>query len=211
MKLHCAVKVTSLCVIGVAIIGVLPLCKAQPFTTLDSFVRSEDGETPHSGLVQAMNGDLYGTTLVGGKGSGGTIFQITPSGTLTTLYNVCPQTNCPDGQQPYGGLVQGSDGNLYGTTFAGGGNGDCNGQIGCGTVFKITPSGTLTTLYQFCSQTECADGSGPYGGLTQGSDGNFYGTTWAGGSGGLGAKELTATFTGPPRLAGSAQMAPPVE
>ena len=69
------------------------------------------------------------------KSSGGTIFKITPSGQLTTLYSFCAQINCPDGQNPSAGLVQGTDGNLYGTTAYGGGNG-CSG--GCGTVFSLS-------------------------------------------------------------------------
>jgi uncharacterized repeat protein (TIGR03803 family) len=69
------------------------------------------------------------------KSSGGTIFKITPSGQLTTLYSFCAQINCPDGQNPSAGLVQGTDGNLYGTTAYGGGNG-CSG--GCGTVFSVS-------------------------------------------------------------------------
>jgi uncharacterized repeat protein (TIGR03803 family) len=78
-----------------------------------------------------------------------------------------------DGAQPQGTLVQGTDGNLYGTTYGGGG-----GAFSNGTVFKVTPGGTLTTLYRFCYQgAPCADGASPYAGLVQASDGNFYGTT----------------------------------
>jgi uncharacterized repeat protein (TIGR03803 family) len=141
-------------------------------TTLYSFcsqTNCTDGATPFAGLVQAANGDLYGTTFYGG--SGGTVFKITPAGTLTTLYNFCSQTNCTDGDQPFAGLVQAANGDLYGTTYGGGANG------GIGTVFKITPGGTLTTLYSFCSQTNCADGGGPEAGLVQAADGDLYGTT----------------------------------
>src|ERR1022692_3872631 len=150
-------------------------------TTLYSFCFQSgctDGSTPFAGLVQAANGDLYGTTFYGG--SGGTVFKITPGGTLTTLYNFCSQTNCTDGDQPFAGLVQAANGDLYGTTYGGGANG------GIGTVFKITPGGTLTTLYSFCSQTNCADGVGPYAGLVQATSGDFYGTTALGGTGGWG-------------------------
>jgi uncharacterized repeat protein (TIGR03803 family) len=150
-------------------------------TTLYSFcsqTNCTDGATPFAGLVQAANGDLYGTTFYGG--SGGTVFKITPGGTLTTLYNFCSQTNCTDGDQPFAGLVQAANGDLYGTTYGGGANG------GIGTVFKITPGGTLTTLYSFCSQTNCADGGGPYAGLVQATSGDFYGTTALGGTGGWG-------------------------
>src|ERR1039458_2521717 len=88
--------------------------------------------------------------------------------TLTTLYNFCSQPNCIDGAESYAELVQGTDGNFYGTTHNGGTSGD-------GTVFKITPNGTLTTLHSF--QGYPTDGSLPNTGLVQGTDGSFYGTT----------------------------------
>ncbi|MGB6472140.1 MAG: choice-of-anchor tandem repeat GloVer-containing protein, partial [Candidatus Acidiferrales bacterium] len=134
-----------------------------------------DGAVPLAGLIQGSDGNFYGTTRVGGNtNDAGTVFKLTPSGILTTLYSFCSQggTDCTDGEYPYGGLIQGSDGNFYGTTFEGG-----DGYFNVGTVFKITPSGTLTTLYSFCSQANCTDGELPYAGLIQGSDGNFYGTT----------------------------------
>src|ERR1039457_747285 len=135
-----------------------------------------DGANPYAGLVQAANGDLYGTTSNGGaNGGGGTVFKITPSGTLTTLYSFCSQTNCTDGFYPYGWLVQAANGDLYGTT-------NIDGANGGGTVFKITPGGTLTTLYSFCSQTNCTDGTQPYARLVQAANGNFYGTTRIGGA-----------------------------
>ena len=128
---------------------------------------------PIAGLLQATDGNLYGTT--GGTCSSngcGTIFKITPSGTLTTLYTFCSQSGCPDGDDPTAGLVQAADGALYGTTNRGGANGNY------GTIFKITSSGALTTLYSFCSQSSCTDGKSPYlGGLVQAADGNLYGTT----------------------------------
>jgi uncharacterized repeat protein (TIGR02543 family) len=135
-----------------------------------------DGAEPLAALVQATDGNFYGTTARGGDQGAGTVFQITPTGTLTRLYSFCPQGGaCPDGQFPDAGLVQGTDGNFYGTTQRGGSN-------SVGEVFKITPSGTLTTLYSFCAQNYCTDGEGPYAGLVQGTDGNFYGTTQGGGS-----------------------------
>jgi uncharacterized repeat protein (TIGR03803 family) len=144
-----------------------------------------DGDSPDAGLVQGTNGNFYGTTAQGGANgsNAGTVFSITASGTLTTLYSFCSQTNCTDGSSPQAGLVQGSDGNFYGTTFAGGANSDCS-IGGCGTIFKITPSGTLTTLYSFCAQSGCTDGFYPQAGLIQGTDGNFYGTTTQGGANG---------------------------
>lgn len=153
-------------------------------TTLHSF-DGGDGLNPSAGLIQATNGNFYGTTQYGGGTGGGTVFKITPSGTLTTLYSFCAQYLCADGWRPYAGLVQATDGNLYGITIYGGGNdgfGYCF-DYGCGTVFKITPTGTLTKLYSFCaSLTDCSDGALPAAGLVQGTDGNFYGTSSAGGA-----------------------------
>jgi uncharacterized repeat protein (TIGR03803 family) len=135
-----------------------------------------DGDNPETPLVQGTDSNFYGTNL-GGTNDDGTIFKVTPSGALTTLYNL------DVGDSPeFAGLTQGADGNLYGTTFYGGTNNNDNCGYGCGTVFKITPSGTLTTLYSFCSQAGCADGDGPLGGVVQAGDGNFYGTTWGGGA-----------------------------
>ncbi len=125
--------------------------------------------------MQGTDGNFYGTAYGLGKFNGGTVFKITPAGALTTLYSFCSLANCADGLSPYAGLVQASDGNFYGTTFQG-------GAYSHGTVFKITPGGTLTTLHSFCALTNCVDGIGPYAGLVQASDGNFYGTTYEGGA-----------------------------
>ncbi len=170
------------------VIGSLPTCgtilKITPggaFTSLYSFCAQAgcpDGEDPTSSLIQATNGDLYGTTPYGGTSpDGGTIFKITPGGTLTTLYDFCSLPYCTDGAQPGfdssgAGLVQGADGNFYGTTLFGG---NCN----LGTVFKITPTGKLTTLHSFGNPSceDPADGDDPNPGLIQATDGNFYGTT----------------------------------
>jgi len=163
---------------------------AGTLATVVSF-NGTDGNGP-SGIVQATNGSLYGTTSYGGvndctsygsTGACGTVFKTTLGGTLTTLYSFCAQNNCTDGAIPWGGLIQGSDGNFYGTTAAGGAGG-CTGDIGpgCGTVFKITPTGTLTTVHSFNS----TDGAYPYGALVQAANGNFYGTTSEGGASGYG-------------------------
>jgi|HubBroStandDraft_1064217.scaffolds.fasta_scaffold07161_3 uncharacterized repeat protein (TIGR03803 family) len=149
-------------------------------STLYSFCAQSncaDGTVPYAGLVQATNGDFYGTTASGGDVccGGGTVFKITPSGNLTTLHSFCSQSECRDGETPNAGLVQASNGDLYGTTYGG-------GAAGRGTVFKITPSGTLTRLHSFCSQSRCMDGEYPLGGLVQGTDGDLYGTTWYGGT-----------------------------
>jgi uncharacterized repeat protein (TIGR03803 family) len=134
-----------------------------------------DGSTPYAGLIQATDGNFYGTTIYGGANSDGTVFKVTPSGELTTLYSFCSQTACSDGGFPETRLIQASEGNLYGTTAYGGAHGYY------GTVFKITLGGELTTLYSFCSQSSCTDGSDPSA-LVQGTDGNFYGTTYNGGA-----------------------------
>jgi len=154
-------------------------------TTLYSFCSQAgcaDGAHPYAGLIQATDGNFYGATYQGGTRNSGTIFKITPGGTLTTLYSFCSQTGCADGAYPYAQLVQATDGNFYGTTYGGGAN-------RVGTVFEITAGGTLTTLYSFGG----ADGANPYAGLVQATDGNFYGTTYAGGANKVGTVfEITA-------------------
>jgi uncharacterized repeat protein (TIGR03803 family) len=125
-----------------------------------------DGDQPQAGLVLASNGNFYGTTQSGGAYDYGTVFEITPAGKLTTLHSFCSEKNCADGGFPQDPLIQGTNGNLYGTTRARGANND-------GTVFEITSGGTLTTLDSF----DGTDGEAPYAGLVQASNGNFYGTT----------------------------------
>jgi uncharacterized repeat protein (TIGR03803 family) len=135
------------------------------------------GETPGTALIQATNGDFYGTTEYGGaNGNYGTIFKMTPSGAVSTLYNFCAQASgylCLDGELPDAKLVQGANGDFYGTTRGG-------GAFSRGTVFKITPTGALTTLYSFCAQSNCADGATPLG-LIQVASGEFYGVAYYGG------------------------------
>jgi uncharacterized repeat protein (TIGR03803 family) len=145
---------------------------AQTFQTVVTF-NSTDGAVPTDLLVQGTDGNLYGTTLYGGGANIGTVFKLTQAGALTTIYSFCPKNPCTDGSLPDAGLVQASDGNFYGTTFWGGG-------LNFGTVFKITSSGSLTTLHSFCSQAKCADGANPHAALMIGSDNNFYGTTSGG-------------------------------
>jgi uncharacterized repeat protein (TIGR03803 family) len=134
------------------------------FTTLYSFSGSE-GENPNGMLLQATNGDFYGTTVNAGARcilpttDCGTIFKITPSGGLTAIHSFCFGLCASDGSAP-DGLVQATNGYLYGTTTFGGANCPPNG---CGTIFKISPTGTLTTLYSFCSISGCPDGYAPLG------------------------------------------------
>ena len=113
-----------------------------------------------------------GPRQAGGANGYGTVFKITPEGTLTTLHSF----DGTDGFGPTAGLVEATNGNFYGTT-AGDPLGFCS-DISCGTVFKITASGTLTTLHSFNG----TDGSTPMGGLLQATNGVFYGTTSNGGA-----------------------------
>jgi uncharacterized repeat protein (TIGR03803 family) len=140
-----------------------------------------DGAAPTAGLLQAADGNFHGTTLGGGAHFGGTVFRITPAGVLTTLYSFCSAAKCADGSGPRSELIQATDGNLYGTTGEGGiTNSNCT--HGCGTIFKITTSGVLTTLHSFCARAHCADGSHPNAALLQATDGNFYGSASEGGT-----------------------------
>ncbi|SRR5579871_375040 len=141
------------------------------------------GYIPISGLLFATNGSAYGTSEFGGPNihcnggfnACGTIYQVDPSGLVTVVYDFCGQTECVDGAEPWGPLVEGFDGNFYGTTKAGGAYDVC-------TVFKITKSGILTTLHSFCPQIPCQDGSEMQSALIQNSDGIFYGATEFGGN-----------------------------
>ncbi len=211
-------------------------------TVLHTFT-GPDGASPYAGLTLGADGNFYGTTQYGGTGNNntciensglgcGTVFKITPNGTLTTLYNFCSQANCADGYSPQGALVQAADGSFYGTAHWGGstqGNGDgtifrispagglttmhsfvgypidgaypiggliqatdgtlygttsaAGAHFTGGTIYRISPSGALTTLYSFCALTSCNDGSTPYDALLQSTDGNLYGTTSMGGNG----------------------------
>jgi uncharacterized repeat protein (TIGR03803 family) len=134
-----------------------------------------------AGLVQGTNGDFYGTTAYGGNGGGcpfpnigcGRLFKITPGGAPTTLYSFCSQIGCPDGEYPYAGLIQATNGEFYGTTVSGGNAGE-----GSSTIVKISPNGTLTTLYTF----DGTQGIYPDAGLIQATNGDFYGTTQEGGT-----------------------------
>lgn len=159
--------------------AIFKMSAAGKLTTIYSFcsqLNCPDGQWP-DGFILGSDGDFYGVTSGGGANDGGTVFKISPQGALTTLYSFCAQAHCADGGDPTSSLVQGADGNFYGTTEQGGNIFDG------GTVFRITPAGELTTLYSFCSQSNCPDGAAPASGpLVQAADGNFYGVTETGGS-----------------------------
>jgi len=147
-------------------------------TTLHRFNHS-DGCEPLWGVTQGPDGSFYGTTSRGGSRGAGTVFRMNAAGTLTGFYSFCSQTNCADGYLPNAPLLQGSDGNLYGTTSLGGA-----GARSAGTIFRVTRLGTVTTLYSFCQEKACPEGGKPTGSLIQANDGNIYGVNEEGGSGG---------------------------
>ena len=137
------------------------------FTVVFPFATT-NGAFPHGRLVTAADEGCYGTTFKGGRSGSGTVFEISPQGVFSTLA-VFDGTN---GAFPLAGLTQADDGSFYGTTSSG-------GQFGLGTVFRVTRQGSLTILKSFSGTI---DGSRPAMALTQAADGNFYGTTAAGGA-----------------------------
>ena len=197
--------------LGAAFLGFTGAASAAPAeTVLYSFKGSQhrDGSSPQSDLIADANGNLYGTTLAGGKrgGSGaGTVFQLTPTDdpdvwTETVIYDF---KDGSDGAGPIAGLTMDNKGALYGTTENGGAMND-------GIVFKLAPPKTAggnwreSVLYSFCAATDCADGAHPVAGVTLGKKGVLYGTTQFGGTGAFGANEGTAFQLTPPSTKGGA-------
>jgi uncharacterized repeat protein (TIGR03803 family) len=154
---------------------VFKITRAGKLTTLYRFcaqAQCDDGVYPIAGLVQAINGNFYGTTSQGGgsfncSAGCGTVFEIASRGSLTTLHSF----DGTDGNLPFAGLMQSTDGNFYGTTAGG-------GATNYGTVFKISPAGALTMLYNF----DGVDGGSPYAALVLATNKNFYGTATQGGA-----------------------------
>ena len=148
------------------------------FSNVYSFTGGADGANPNE-LLLATNEMLVGTTRNGGNDAAGSVFEMTTNGLLSSWYSF---TGGDDGANPFAPLVQGADGNFYGTTFQGGADDN-------GTIFQITPAGDLTTLLAF----DITNGDLPFAGLTLGTDGNFYGTTYQGGASGRGTAFQFAT------------------
>ena len=141
-----------------------------------TFQNGSDGSYPYAALVQGTNGLLYGTASYGGATGDGTVFRMSTNGTGTVAWSL---TSASSGSLPYGGLVQGRDGNFYGTTYYS----NAAAAWGYGTVFKATANGILTRTHSFNHE----EGANPSSTLVQGVDGNFYGTARTGGTnGGLG-------------------------
>jgi uncharacterized repeat protein (TIGR03803 family) len=176
--------------LGIAILLVCisnATASAPKFTTLVNFDNSNGANPVYPTMVQGTDGNFYGTTIGGGVNSAGTVFKMTPAGSVTILYSFCSLANCADGSGPYGGLVRASNGNFYGTTYSG-------GASSWGTVFVITPTGVLTTLHSFNG----TDGGQPLSSLVASSSGQLYGTTNIGGPDGYGTLftiSLNNTFT----------------
>ena len=174
---------------------VIEITPKGKLTTLYSFCSQSnctDGALPLAALIQATNGNFYGTTFEGGAAGAGTIFEITPKGKLSRLYSFCSQKNCDDGSYPEAGLVQAKNGNWYGTTASGGVNGNY------GTIFDINAKGKLTTPHSFCSEKGCPDGAIAFGALVRGTNGILYGTTFTGGTDGFGTVFSLSTVLGTP-------------
>ncbi|HEY6327531.1 MAG TPA: choice-of-anchor tandem repeat GloVer-containing protein [Candidatus Cybelea sp.] len=168
---------------------------------LYSFTGGNDGGNAATGLVRDRGGNLYGTTVVGGKYTCGTVFKLTPHATPPWPESVLYNFGCfSDGKNPHGGVAFDPKGNLDGTTVSGGSGPSC-GSYGCGVVFQLTPT-TESVLHSF---TGGRDGFGPGGGVTFDASGNLYGTTPDGGvrSHGIvyevtshGQERIVHTFTG---------------
>jgi uncharacterized repeat protein (TIGR03803 family) len=154
--------------------AVFSVTSSGSFNFVYSLNGTTNGAAPYAALVEGTDGNFYGTAEIDGTNGSGTVFQITTSGSFTPLYSF---TGGADGGNPYAALTAGTDGLLYGTTSAG-------GAYGYGTIFNITTTGSLTTLYSF---TGGNDGADPQGTLLSGSAGSFYGTTVNGGAGGFGS------------------------
>ncbi|MGH7951701.1 MAG: choice-of-anchor tandem repeat GloVer-containing protein [Limisphaerales bacterium] len=147
---------------------IFQLTSSGVFTSMISF-DGTNGAEPRAGLIQGADGNFYGTTYNGGSNNFGTLFRLTTHGALTTLVTL----SFSGGGYPIAGLIQDQNGNFYGTASIGGANSG-------GTVYEWATNGTLATLAAF--DINGSGGNSPYAGLAQGADGNFYGTTFQGGS-----------------------------
>jgi uncharacterized repeat protein (TIGR03803 family) len=163
--------------IGVGMILANGAWAANVEKVLYRFSGGSDGGDPASQLIFDSSGNAYGTTVVGGSFTFGTVFKLTPHAngkwTESVLHNF---QGGADGKYPYGGVTMDAKGNLYGTTVSGGTGGTCSGD-GCGIIYKLTRSGNSWTESLLYSFTGGADGAGPGGGVVFDKQGNLYGTT----------------------------------
>ena len=177
---------------GVPTSGSGTVFKVTTNGTLTSLVmfNSVNGARPIGSLVQAADGFLYGTTVSGGtNGNWGSLFRVATGGTaFASLFSF----NGTNGANPFGGLIQGANGLLYGTTSYGGGDFNNTPSSGDGTIFQITTNGVLQTLFLFSGGV---DGWNPsWAKLVQGPDGSLYGTTFRGGTNGMGGSGNGVAF-----------------
>jgi uncharacterized repeat protein (TIGR03803 family) len=164
---------------------------AQTLKTVGVF-DGNDGYGVSAPVVQATDGNFYGTTSTGGFYYSGTLFRMTPTGEVTDLFNFCSEAQCANGSNPVAGPVLGSDGNLYGVVGSGGHNNS-------GIFYKSTLDGDFTTVYEFCATYPCTDGGGPNG-IFLASDGNFYGTAGGGGNASNSGTIFSISLTGQLKL-----------
>jgi len=172
-----------LCRLAIATLITLAATAAWSATTtklLYSFAGDADGEYTDTELVMDSAGNLYGSSVQGGTFGSGTVFQITPGGVHTVLYNF---TGATDGGEPYKGVTLDAQGNLYGTAVTGGA-GSCEG--GCGVIFELLNSGGAWTFHVIHTFSGGFDGSGPGSPITVDRFGNLYGTTPTAGANGMG-------------------------
>ncbi len=192
-------KLTSILLLATAWLTLHTCVYGQQETIVHSFGDgsvANDGTVPLAPLILGSDGNFYGTTKTGGTAGQGCVFKMTPSGTVTILHSFGDGSAVQDGAQPATALLQGLDGNFYGTTEEGGSTVGSGTYYGLGTIFKMTPQGAVTILHNFGDGTVAADGELPGstnfavgstnfllsgGALIQGPDGTLYGTTYYGG------------------------------
>lgn len=181
MKLQLNSNTAKYLLVSAALFGLLmlvhPQAQAQTYSVLYNFSGGSDGGQPFAGLVIDTNGNLYGTTTIGGTLGLGAVVKVTGGGQESVLYNFAGGN---DGADPEAILLMDTKGNLYGTTYNGGGSANCTS--GCGTIFEVDPAGNETVLYRFNG----SDGANPEAGLIMDRLGNLYGTTFNGGADGFG-------------------------
>ncbi|MGA8150536.1 MAG: choice-of-anchor tandem repeat GloVer-containing protein [Terriglobales bacterium] len=151
------------------------------------------GNLPMGALIQGGDGNFYGTTEKGGANGGGVVYRLTPGGALTVLHNFRDPNYPNDGSQPKNGVVQATDGNLYGVTYLGGTVGCGSGTVGCGIIFQITAAGAYSILYHF----DGTHGAHPWTTPIQHTNGKIYGLAWDGGTHGKGVVYSLDIASGP--------------
>jgi uncharacterized repeat protein (TIGR03803 family) len=176
-------RMSAVALLALAVVAAATPTYAQTYSVIYTFGnRTGDPMQPAGVIAQERDGLLYATSAFGGSTKGyaeGAVFKIAPTGQLDVLYSFCSQANCADGGQPFSGLTLRPDNHFLGTTKIGPGT-SCEFQSGCGTIFDISPTGTLTTLYTF--NADGTDGGNPLEPPIVGPDESFYGVASSGGN-----------------------------